>query len=170
MKLALLLVSSVALSQTPIDLSRPAEAIPVSMLADARVTHTDTVISVAGGRFPLTSVSTIATIEARAGSLLPGARVWIEWDPLSHSRVLIGNSQVALGALRLANIALGVNNASAFTPDRAPIAYCDGAGDHWVSCTDARSLFAAPPRINLGPGGQITWSSDGAANLSCIAP
>lgn len=170
MKPALLLAASIALGQTPIDLSRPSETIPFTALSDGRVTNTETVISVAPARFPAVYVATIATIEARAGSLSAGARIWIEWDPISQNRVVLGNSQVVLVALQLANIARGVNDASGFTPGRSPIAYCDGSGDQWIACTDVRSPFAPAPRINLGPGGQLTWSPDGTANLSCVLP
>jgi hypothetical protein len=142
-----------------------------SGITDSQVSNTATTVSIAAGIFRtnnvITTLPSMATIEANAGSLAGGAQVWIEYDSVSQNRVVVSNFFVNQAGLSLANIGLGAANASGFTPGRIPIATCTGGfvPDQWNSCIDMRASLSGV-KINAGYGMQVTNESDGSITLS----
>lgn len=128
-----------------------------TFITDAKVSNTATAVMIPGGIFrnnnSVTNVTTSATVQANAGSLAPGAQIWIEFDPATQAIVLSTNVDVTQGNLTVTNIALGSATANGFTSGRIPIATCIGGAtaDNWTGCTDMRTAFVSQ-RLTAGPG------------------
>jgi hypothetical protein len=140
-------------------------------VTDAQTTVNGSLITIQGATYRtnnvLTAIGAPATIRANSGSLVSGAQIWIEFDPVTQTRFLVNNANVSRAALSVTNITLGSTDATGYTPGRIAISTCTGGGtpDTWTECTDARSPFSTVV-INQGSGIQIVPQADGSVTIS----